>query len=151
VERCSRYVWVVTIVSQTYFRWCPLRSLKPDILRRLKKLDISANPLTTIESRSSATPSAFPRLEELVLKETTVDDWHSLTNLSTWFSGSSGGLESLKISIIRDVSISLQDGDRTRLSGTRADRAGLVARFPSLEELNSLPVSYISISVRVSL
>jgi len=86
-------------------------------------------------------------LQELVIKETTLDDWENLGNLASWFDHEPVVLKSLKISSRIDVEEGVPErssSDRQRLSGTRADRAGLVARFRGLEELNSSPVSNLS-------
>lgn len=117
-------------------------------LRRLERLDISVNPLHSVPNKSSSVspPAVFRRLQELVIKETTLDDWENLANLASWFDHEPVALKTLKISSRVDDEGEVQErssSDRQRLSGTRADRAGLVARFQGLEELNSSPVSYL--------
>jgi hypothetical protein len=86
-------------------------------------------------------------LDELVIKETTLDDWENLGNLASWFDHEPVVLKSLKISSRIDDEREVPErlsSDRQRLSGTRTDRAGLIARFKGLEELNSSPVSDLS-------
>jgi hypothetical protein len=117
-------------------------------LGRLERLDISVNPIRSVppKTTSASPPSSFQRLKELVIKETTLDDWENLGNLASWFDHEPIVLKSLKISSRVDDEGEVAEKpppDRQRLSGTRADRAGLVARFQGLEELNSSPVSYL--------
>ena len=113
-------------------------------------MDISVNPIISIPAIKSDSPRVFRRLQELVIKETLLDDWENLGNLATWFEHDPTALESLKISPrIEEEGVRSEDGhNRQRLSGTRADRAALVARFKGLKELNSSPVSIRS-SIRV--
>ena len=118
-------------------------------LGRLERLDISVNPIHSVPNRmtSASPPAVFQRLKELVIKETTLDDWENLGNLASWFDHEPIVLKRLKISSRIDVEGEVQERlspDRHRLSGTRADRAGLIARFRGLEELNSSPVSNLS-------
>ncbi|KAG7553661.1 hypothetical protein FFLO_02946 [Filobasidium floriforme] len=115
-------------------------------LPALERLDISVNPIHSVPNNSSSVSSraVFQRLQELVIKETTLDDWKDLGNLASWFDHEPVVLKSLKISSRVDDEGEVQERsspDRQRLSGTRADRAGLVARFRGLGELNSSPVT----------
>jgi hypothetical protein len=84
----------------------------------------------------------FPNLQHLVLKETTITTWQDMTNLATWLSKPKSGLKSLKVTFKPDQSASSATTSTPRMTGTRADRVGLIARFPDLEELNSSPVSF---------
>lgn len=74
-----------------------------------------------------------------------MDNWESMDNLATWFDHDPVLLTSLKISSRLNDDVeqgSLEKArDGHRLSGTRSDRAGIVARFKGLQELNSSPVS----------
>jgi hypothetical protein len=112
-------------------------------LGRLERLDISVNPIRSVppKTTSASPPSSFQRLKELVIKETTLNDEPIV-------------LKSLKISSRIDVEEGVPErssSDRHRLSGTRADRAGLIARFRGLEELNSSPVSNLSPIITLSM
>jgi hypothetical protein len=125
-------------------------------LGRLERLDISVNPIQSVPNKttSASSPAVFQRLQELVIKETTLDDWENLGNLASWFDHEPVVLKSLKISSRVDDEGEVAErppSDGQRLSGTRADRAGLVARFRGLEELNSSPVSNLSPIITLSM
>ena len=80
-------------------------------------------------------------LTQLVLKETTLSSWQDMTHLVIWMPKPGGGLKSLKVTLGSDEPATALDSTTHRMTGTRADRPELIARFPDLEELNSSPVS----------
>lgn len=109
----------------------------------LRNLNISSNPLSTINVASSP-QSKLPALNTIVMNDTRAQDWQSIDNLQISFGSS---LRTFKYSLASQLLTPIQEtnpaSDAGKFKGTLEDRVYLIPKLPALEALNGTKVSII--------